>query len=82
MDKARLQARVRQSLQTRDQVTLTTLLMSHPLEQGLAELIAYLSLAADDARAVIDDEHPQTVDWMDDTGGLRRATLPTVIFCR
>ena len=82
VDKARLAARIRQALQTRDQVALTTLLGSHPLEQGLGELIAYLSLAADDAKAVIDDARPEAVDWIDESGSLRRATLPTVIFCR
>ncbi len=82
VDKTRLAARIRQALQVREQVALTTLLGSHPLEQGLAELIAYLSLAAEDTKAVIDDERPEAVDWVDASGSVRRATLPTVIFCR
>ena len=82
VDKARLAARVRQALQSRDQVALTTVLESHPLEQGLAELVAYLSLAAADSRAIIDDRGSETIVWIDATGARRRATLPTVIFCR
>lgn len=82
VDKARLAAHIRQALQTRDQVTLANLLQTHPLELGLAELVAYLSLAAADTRAIIDDERTETVDWIDPAGGVRRATLPSVIYCR
>jgi hypothetical protein len=58
------------------------MLETYPLEQGLAELVAYLSLAAADDKAVIDDEHTETIGWIDADGGERRATLPVVIFCR
>jgi flagellar motility protein MotE (MotC chaperone) len=82
VDKTRLAARVRQALQSRDQIALTAVLETHPLEQGLAELVAYLSLAAADAKAVIDDERSATINWTDGDGVQRRATLPTVVFCR
>ena len=82
VDKTRLAARVRQALQSRDQIALTAVLETHPLEQGLAELVAYLSLAAADGKAVIDDERSEMITWTDENGAQRRATLPTVIFCR
>ena len=82
VDRARLAARIRQALQTRDQVALTTLLEAHPLEHGLAELVAYLGLAAEDRKAVIDEGRSETVAWLDAEGRSRRATLPTVIFSR
>lgn len=82
VDRAQLRARIRQALQMRRQMALSALLEEHPLEQGLAELVAYLSLAADDGNAIIDDSIPQTVVWTDDTGRTRRATLPTVVFTR
>ncbi|MDN5871178.1 MAG: DUF3375 domain-containing protein [Nitrococcus sp.] len=82
VDRAELRARIRQALQTRRQMALSALLEGHPLEQGLAELVAYLSLAADDGNAIIDERTPQTVAWTDDTGRTRRATLPTVVFTR
>ena len=43
----RWHSHVRQALQQRAQVTLAELLASQPLQQGLAELVAYLSLAAE-----------------------------------
>ena len=80
VDRERLAMRLRQALQTRRQVSLAELLQDHPLEQGLAELVAWLALATDDGNGVIDEDHPQTIDWIDPQGRPRRATMPTVIF--
>ena len=80
MDKTRLTAQIRRALQTRHQISLADLVKSFPLEQGLAELVAYLSLATEDDAAVIDDTHKQELSWVDSEGTRRRATLPLVIF--
>lgn len=82
VDKARLAAQVRRALQTRAQVSLADVVAAHPLEQGLAELVAYLSLAVDDRKAVIDEERPQTLFWTDPEHGPRQATMPLVLFTR
>jgi hypothetical protein len=80
VDKSRLMAHIRKALQTRPQVSLADLVKSFPLEQGLAELVAYLSLATEDNAAVIDDRNKQELSWVDSEGRRRRATLPLVIF--
>lgn len=82
VDKERLRACLRQALQTRGQISLAELLDAHPLEQGLAELVAWLSLATGDGCGVIDEDRPQTVTWTDRHGHTRTATLPTVVFMR
>jgi hypothetical protein len=82
VDKTVLMARIRQALQTRHQISLADLVSEWPLEQGLAELVAYLSLASDDDAAVIDDSRKQTLVWTDENGGQRQATLPLVVFGR
>jgi hypothetical protein len=82
VDKARLENHIRRALQTRAQVSLTDLVEAQPIEQGLAELVAYLSLAADDEAAIIDDRERRTVVWVDDEGRRRQAVLPLVIFAR
>ena len=82
VDKAALAQHVRQSLQQRTQVTLAELVGSRPLQQGLAELVAYLSLAAEPGRAVIDDTTEERVDWTARSGQLKSARLPRVIFSR
>jgi Protein of unknown function (DUF3375) len=82
VDKTQLAAHIRRSLQTRPQVSLGELVESRPLERGLAELVAYLSLAADDPRALIDDEQRQTISWIDPAGSERKATVPLVVYGR
>lgn len=82
VDKERLARRIRQSLQTRPQISLVELVEHYPIEQGLAEIIAYFSIAADDHASIIDDSLRQTLTWLDDAGSFRQATLPAVIFCR
>ncbi len=82
VDKAELASRIRRALQTRTQVSLSELLEAHPLQHGLAELVAYLCLAAEDAHALIDDEQKQSVSWTDAAGGERRASVPLVVYSR
>ena len=82
VDKERLKARLRKALQSRDQISLEELIGAYPLEQGLSELIAYLALAAEDGKSVIDESGRQELRWTDRFGADRRAVLPMVIFTR
>ena len=82
VDKSRLAEHVRRALQIRPQISLMELVSTNPLEHGLAELIAYLSIAAEDRMALIDDHDTQTIRWTDQTGDVRQATVPLVIFSR
>ena len=82
IDRERLAANVRRALQARSQVSLGELLEAYPLEQGLAELLAYFGMAAEDRRHVIDDDERQTVAWTDRRGLARQATLPLVVYQR
>jgi len=82
VDRNRLAQHVRQTLQTRLQVSLAELVAAHPLEQGLAELVTYFSLAASDQTAVVDDTQRQTILWADKEGRRRQATFPMVVFTR
>ena len=86
IDRAELARHVRQALQNRSQVTLREVCDIHPLRHGLAELIAYLDLAATDAKACIDEDVTDAVGWRsvqaDGQERERRARLPRVIFVR
>jgi len=82
VDKTVLRARIRHSLQDREQVTLRALLSEYPLEQGLAELLGYLSLAGEDRKAMFDESQEETVSWSDGEEITRTARLPRIIFCR
>ncbi len=82
VDKAALAQHVRQALQQRTQVTLRELLEDRPLQHGLAELVAFLQLAAEDGAAAIDETVEDLVSWPATDGAQRRARLPRVIFSR
>lgn len=82
VDMERLGSQIRRLLQRRAQVSLAEVAAAHPLEHGLAELVAYLNLASDDPAAVIDDERRESIVWTDTAGRRRQATVPLVIFAR
>jgi hypothetical protein len=82
IDKAALARHIQQSLQQQPQVSLHQLLQARPLQQGLAELVAYLQLASDRAGTVIDDAVSEPVAWRTSDGQARLARLPRVIFVR
>ena len=82
VDRDRLRGQIRHALQTQDQISLADLVDAYPLEQGLAELVTYISVATDDAAATIQEGREQAVEWLDSEGTLRRARVPLVIFTR
>jgi hypothetical protein len=82
VDKAELRLRIRAMLRTRAQVSLADIVAAHPLEHGVGELVAYMSIASDDPKALIDDERKQTFRWQDPARGTRQALLPLVVFTR
>ena len=81
VDREQLAGRVLGSLSHRDQVGLREVVAGDPLEQGLAELIAYLSLDEPRVRVIFDEDHRERVGWTAD-GSERVADLPRVTFSR
>jgi flagellar motility protein MotE (MotC chaperone) len=82
VDKAALRTRIRQALAERDQVTLSDLVAAFPMERGLTELIAYLSLAAEDRDALFSESEVDSLSWIDEQGRRRSAQLDRVIFAK
>ena len=82
VDRTRLQAAISRELRQRSQATLAQIIEAHPLQVGLAELVTYLALAGDDARASFDESQHQTIEWRDDDGTLRQARAPLIVFTR
>lgn len=82
VDPLRLSAGVREALRRRPQVGLAELVDEKPLEQGLAELVTYLSLADPAFDVVFDEWQREQVRWTDADGRRRTATLPRVTFSR
>ena len=82
IDTARLASEIRRALQLHPQVTLTELIEHCPLEQGLAELLAWLALASEDHKTLFDENHLDTLHWTDSEGRQRSVHLPRIIFNR
>ncbi len=82
VDPARLTRVVQLALQRRSQLGLGQLVEEQPLEQGLAELVTYLSLTNPGFTVVFDEQQTEQVHWRDLDGRSRVATLPRVTFAR
>jgi hypothetical protein len=86
IDKAQLAGNIRHALQDRPQVTLRELTEIQPLQHGLAELVAYLQLAGEAFKTVVDEEVAETIVWRregpDGQEYVKQARLPRVIFVR
>ena len=82
IDRAELAANIRQELQGRSQVSLGEVVARHPLRYGLAELVAYLQLAAEWPETAVDEEVQDQVSWQSEEGVTRQATLPCILFMR
>ncbi|PFG34480.1 DUF3375 domain-containing protein [Sanguibacter antarcticus] len=81
VDPERLARGVRERLQHEGQVSLVEVVADRPLEQGLAELVTYLSLEDPRFDVVLDAERTDEVRWTTD-GTERVATVPRITFAR
>ncbi len=86
VDKARLTRHIRHALQDHTQISLRELVANQPLQQGLAELIAYLQLGSEVFSSVVDEDTTESIRWqtadMEGQTLIRSARLPRVIFMR
>ena len=81
VDRDELARRVRSKLGARDHIGLGEVVAGKPLEQGLAELIGYLSLTEPGLAVLFDEERTEEIGWTSDDGD-RVAELPRVTFGR
>lgn len=82
VDPTRLAGNVRSVLRGRDQVSLRDLVADRPVQQGLAEVVGYLALTEEDIGTVVDEEHPEQIEYVDAAGRSRVVTLPRVSYIR
>lgn len=82
IDEDLLQRRIETVLETQPECTLSDLLQHYPAEKGIAEVIAYVGIAARDARHQIDDNQQEMIALpaLDNQPHDRLLTLPRVLF--
>jgi len=82
VDKGRLKRALAKALQQQEQITLRELLEIEPLQHGLAELLAWLELAGEQPRCVVDERRVESIYWPLGDNLYRRAELPYLLFVR
>lgn len=82
VDKKRLMDNIRQRLQKHAQTTLAQIIDHYPLQEGLAELVTYIVIAAGHPCTLFNTDITDSVQWQDSLGTLRKATIPQIIFNR
>ena len=81
VDEAQLLEHIEQLLSEQPQVTLPDVIGRFELTKGLAELVAYLRLAANETHAHIDEAQRDAIVWNDGSRE-RVASVPRVVFVR
>jgi hypothetical protein len=82
VDPAPLAAGVRQALRGQPTVGLKELIARRPIQQGLAELVTYLSLKDETFRIVYDEDRREQIGVADQEGASRVVELPRVSYAR
>ena len=82
VDTQRLKASIDAVLANAEQATLAEITDAHPLQQGLAEIVAYYQLATESEWASINPEATQQLSWQLPDGSIREATIDQIIFGR
>jgi Protein of unknown function (DUF3375) len=82
VDQARLAQNIRSLLPSRSSATLDEIIGFHPVEQGAAEIVGYLSLNEEDLAVTIDEREEIVIAFRDPGGTSHRARLPKVTVSR
>lgn len=82
INKTQLIVNIKKSLATHLQVSLKHVINDFPLQQGLAELIVYLSIAAADRTTLFDESEMELIHWVNTDGLEKQVNLPRIIFTR
>lgn len=82
IDEKKLKLNIRKALEIRSQVSLAKLLDTYPVENGLAELLAYLNLAFNDKKAMVNDMETEEIFFTTEKGVSKKVKMPQVIFTR
>lgn len=81
VDERRLLDNIRKSLQLRDQISLGELIETFPLENGLAEAVAYLGIAFRLPKAIVEENETEDIIYGEEPK-TRVLKMPRVTFVR
>jgi flagellar motility protein MotE (MotC chaperone) len=82
VDRTRLADNLRALVPEGSAATLSDIVAVHPIEQGAAEIVGYLSIDEDDLRLDMDESVETVIDYVDAEGSSRRVRMPRVTVSR
>lgn len=82
VDKKLIESQIDQILQTKPIVSLAQIIETYPLKMGLAELMAYLSLAYEKKNTLLQTEIQEPIMWKEIDGTIYKANFCRVIYSR
>jgi hypothetical protein len=81
IDREILQANIQAALEEQEQVTLEEIVEKYPVTRGIAEIVAYLSIASASLKHLVDGDASVEIVWMEpDT--VKALRMPRVIYTR
>ncbi len=81
IDKEMLRKNIEALLMRQSQATLEEVVRNAPIQKGLAEIVAYISIASASRRHIIDSDSSMVIEWMDDEVH-KKLRMPRVIYGR
>ncbi len=83
LDKQEIQNKIKVLLKDKSEISLADILKIHPIENGLAEIITYVSIASRNQKHRIDSDKKVAVAWKnEEEEAQKKIMLPNVIFVR
>jgi hypothetical protein len=80
IDREILEQNIAECLKQQDQITLDEIIRRFPLKKGLAEIVAYLSIASASRYHIIRDDICSEIQWHD-RDLCKKISMPQVVFC-
>jgi len=83
MNRQELENNVAQLLKHQSSITFSEVIKTYPIQNGLAEVITYFSIASKSEQHKIEPQHKETIPWMnEETNAKKEIVLPQIVFCR
>ncbi|SFV52073.1 FIG149030: hypothetical protein [hydrothermal vent metagenome] len=82
IDEASLAQNIQKELLHVSQIKLSEVIAKYPITKGIAELVAYISLAKNSQSVVLDERKKESIVINDATGKAKKIAMPLIIFVR
>ncbi|MBA1437581.1 MAG: DUF3375 domain-containing protein [Epsilonproteobacteria bacterium] len=82
VDEAKIKQQINHFLQIKEQVALKQVVEKFPVTKGVAEVVAYLSIAKNSKNSIVDLHQKEYIEIEDATHHQKRVSVPKIIYVR